>query len=73
MSRILIAPHQPLPRGWRWGAHRRDGCWWLVGPNGRSALVEIVPGRTPVPPKQLRSVLMRATEPDRSRQVQRDR
>ena len=71
MSRVLIAPHQPLPRMWRWGAHRRDGTWWLVGPNGRSCLAEIVDGREPVEPSTLRATLMRATEPDRTRQVHR--
>jgi len=69
MTRLTIAPHQPLPRTWCWGAHRRDGCWWLVGPNGRSVLAEIVRGREPVAPSTLRATLMRATEPDRSRQV----
>ena len=71
MPRLTLAAHQELPRGWRWGAHRRDGSWWLVGPNGRSVLVDIVNNRTPASPKHLRVELMRASEPDRARQVGR--
>ena len=71
MPRLNLAAHQELPRGWKWGAHRRDGTWWLVGPNGRCVVVELDERRTPAAPRHVRVELMRASEPDRTRQVRR--